>query len=751
MRHKTIKKLPVWAVMISASTTALTAQSNPDVDVTVIATRSSSPTLQTAGSDVAVTAADIERAGAISLGEALKYEPGISVPFDFSGESAFVPYLGGGDQSINIRGIEGNRIAVNIDGIRQPEDFVAQTFLGQGGPGRVYFDPAVLEQVEIFKSATSSLYGSDALGGTVDGRTVSPEGLLGDELLGYSVDNTVSYASVNESFNNRLAAGWGNGSLGTSLVYSYKDGSERINNGDQDPNPQDISSHAFVFKGVYKTDTVRIEGTIDYFEEDTFTDANAAEGAFFFGAIVNEVVTQDDTKERVRASVRADITPESGFVDSASVQVYRQESTFSTLNVQQGTLRFGPFPTPRDRRNAIDYRTEIAGIDVQAETLLAREDLTHMLRYGLEYSLSDVTSDFLRTDFAPDGSATFQDRIGMAPSEVERFGFFILDEISVGLEEKWVITPGLRIDSYDVRPTNTEAFLDRTVIPFTNQSVEAVDYDNIAWAPSLSVLYRFTSELNAYASYSRGIRNPTAEELNGVFTHGTDFIVVSNPDLDEETSDSSEIGLQGSYSEHSFQIAGFFNQYDGFLATNQLSIDNPEPEPDVLTTVNLGEVEIYGIEVSWDWRAGQNRGNFQGVEAGLSAAWSEGERTNIDQPLNTIDPMKAVGYIGYRSPDDRWGLRFTGTGIAEKEDDDIDQTSPAGALEGSESIFVADLTGFVRIGENIELRAGINNLFDEKYILWSTARRGAGHGAGEAGDRNTQPGVNGFVSVGVTF
>ena len=78
---------------------------------------------------------------------------------------------------MNIRGLEANRVALEIDGIRQPEDFVAQAFLGAGGPGRIYFDPAVLHQIEIFKSASSSLYGSDALGGTVALRTVTPASL----------------------------------------------------------------------------------------------------------------------------------------------------------------------------------------------------------------------------------------------------------------------------------------------------------------------------------------------------------------------------------------------------------------------------------------------------------------------------------------------------------------------------------------------------------------------------------------------
>lgn len=723
-----------------------------DVEVTVVATRSPEATVDSPGTASAITADEIQIHGAESLEDALRYEPGVSVPFDFAGQDGLIPYLGGGAQGINIRGIEGNRIALLLDGIRQPEDFVAQSFLGAGGPGRVYFDPAVLDQVEIFKSASSSLYGSDALGGTVNARTVSPGSLLGPELDGYSFENRLSYAGVNDSVNNRLVAGAGNGRLAGSVVVSYRDGHERENNGDLAPNPQDFDSLATVATARYQTAQWSLEGTVDVFRSESFTDAIAAEGSFFDGLLVNEDVTQDDERERTRLSLTGALSPGGGLwlADTARAHAYWQEAEFATVNVQRGQTQFGPAPTPRDRTNDIRYLTDIYGLDLQLEKLLIGFGGTHTLRYGLEYSLSDVESQFLRTDLNPDGTETTSDRIGMAPSEVTRLGLFILDEFNIGLAERWSVVPGLRVDLYDVEPTNTEAFLARTVIPGTETAVEAVDYDNTAIAPSLAVLYRWTPAVNSYVSYSRGIRNPSAEELNGVFTHGTDFIVVPNPDLGEETSDSFEVGVQGATRRNNFQVAVYFNQYDDFLESNVLIEDNPEPEPDVLTTVNRRAVEIYGIEATWDWRLDERTAGLDGLEGGLSFGFSEGERTDVDQPLNSIDPWKIVGYLGYRQPDERFGLRLTATHIGEKSESEIDATTDAGPLDPVDSVTLLDLSAFVRLGKHFELSAGVNNLTDAEYFLWSTARRGGGHG-GEAASRNTQPGLNGFIAATIQF
>ncbi|MEM9026481.1 MAG: TonB-dependent receptor, partial [Verrucomicrobiota bacterium] len=532
----------------------------------------------------------------------------------------------------------------------------------------------------------------------------------------------------------------------------YRDGSERENNGDTPPNPSDFESHAVVATATYKKDALTLDATVDLYHSDRFTDGDSAEGSFFGGLLVNDVVSLDNERERIRFSLGGhyENAGEFAFFDKLSAQAYWQESTDETLNVQIGQTQFGPFPSPRNRTNDITYTTEIIGLDTLAEKNLESGLGNHVIRYGFEVSYSEVTSEFLRTDNNLDGTQTLTDRIGIAPSDVTRFGIFLNDEITLGADQKWVITPGLRFDHYSVDPENTEAFLDRT-IPFgQTEPVAAEDYENDAFAPSLSILYNINENLNVYGIYGHGIRNPSAEELNGVFTHGFDFIVVPNPELTEETSDSFEIGVQGSYSEHSFQVAGFYNLYEDFLEANVLIEDNPAPLADVRTTVNLQEVTIYGWEARWDWIAGKSRGQFEGVEAGLSASWTKGERDDIDQPLNTIDPWKGVAYLGYQSPDDQWGARLTGTYIGEKNEDDIDQTTQAGEIDPLDSVFTLDFTAFYRFNDNWAIRGGINNITDEEYLLWSTARRGGGHG-GDSTGIYTQPGTNFFLALSADF
>ena len=714
-----------------------------DIEVTVVATRKPQAVLETAGSTSAITNRAMLERGNLSLGDALKYESGVTVPFDFVGGSGFVPYLGGGDQGINIRGLDGNRILLSLDGIRQPEDFVAQAFLGQGGPGRIYFDPAVLSQLEIHKSSTSSLYGSDAMGGTVAAQTVNPESILGADYQGKSAKNSFTYSSVNNSFNNRFVGAFGNGMWGSSVVYSFRTGNERENNGDNAPNPEGFSSHALVSKLVYKEKEWSLSGTLDVYDKENTIEGNSSEGSLFNGQIINSVIRNIENKERNRTSLELDLQPLDApkIYDRLKSQIYYQNSEASTESLQQGTAFFAP----RDRLNEINYRTKIYGLDVQADKLLETSGIYHAMTYGGDYSFSDVKSSFLRTERA--GAPTTSDRIGMAPSEVVRLGTFFQNEISFGTENQWILTPALRLDYYEISPENTEAFLARTVRPDNGASVKAVDYDNLSLAPSLSILNQLNENWNLYGLYSRGIRNPSAEEMAGVFTHGTDFIVVPNSDLTEETSDSFELGLQRNNNNFSFQIAGFYNLYDDFLESNVLIQDNPVT--DVYTTKNRKEVEIYGIETKLDWYLGN------GFSSGWSLTVQEGDQKRLDAngneievPLNSINPLKMVSYLGYDSKND-WGLKAYGTYVADKDSSDIDTTDTS--LNPTESYFVIDLNAYYKLNELAKIRVGVHNLLDEAYTSWSSGGRGAGHGSSSVSDRSTQPGLNGFVSLDLSF
>lgn len=628
---------------------AISAQSLELEEMVVVASRIEESTSQTAGSASAITIDDLLRNGATNLTDAFRYEPGVSIPFDFAGTDGLVPYLAGGDSGINIRGLEGNRISINIDGVRQPEDFTARSFEGAGGPGRIYFDPATFSQVELFKSAASSLYGSDALGGAISGRTETALTLLGPDLEGFSFRDTITYSSVNESLHNRLAIALGNGETAASVVYSYRNGQERANNSFFPANPSDFESNAIVTTLNWRVAPESLlTATADFYRADSFIDVNSAEGNTGQG-IFNTRLTSADTRERLRFSLDLALNSPTALYDNLQTTAYWQEAAAATDNVQQG-IAFGGL---RDFFNDIGYQTTISGLQLQADKAFSR----HLLTYGFEGSLSQVESSFFRNQNFPDGSFIRQDLIGMAPSDVIRSGIFAQDRITFGASDQFRVTPALRLDYYSVEPENTSAFLTQS------NGQQAARYENFALSPSLNALFQLSDELNVYGSWAQGTRNPSAEELNGVFAHTNTFITVPNPELAEERSNSFELGLQYRSEVLNARIAGYYNLYSDFLENGVLLTDNPLGTPDELTTVNRGEVEIYGVELEADWQVGEQISALRGFSLGGSLSWAEGVANDgggtPEQPLNTIEPWRAVAYLGYNGLDNKWGANLT--------------------------------------------------------------------------------------------
>ena len=80
-------------------------------------------------------------------------------------------------KSVNIRGLQENRVLTTVDGIRLP--WLTDPRESARGGGNA-FDFDSLSAVDITKGADSSKYGSGALGGVVQLRTLNPEDIIAD-------------------------------------------------------------------------------------------------------------------------------------------------------------------------------------------------------------------------------------------------------------------------------------------------------------------------------------------------------------------------------------------------------------------------------------------------------------------------------------------------------------------------------------------------------------------------------------------
>jgi len=697
-----------------------------DIEITVTGTRSERPVKDTPGNITVIESEDVERQVVNELTDLVRYEPGVSVGKDRNR----------GNQDFTIRGIGGNRVLIQVDGIRQPDNYF--------GRSRDYFDLDTLKRAEIIRGPASTLYGSDALGGVVSFITKDPDDYL------FLVDGTsfgsvkYTYDSTDESrkFTGIVAAESEDGKVQASAVLTHTNGSEFKNYGTAIADPQDSSDVNFTGKLVYKAnDSNTFKLTGERFSSNVDTNLLSSLGTSRGTTVFDSSAEYENQRYRISLGQEYD-NPDNSWLQKFKWQVYYQDAQ---ANEEVNSLRGrGPIATTL-REDVNSFEQSVFGGDAQFESNFQTGSVNHRLVYGFELFNTETSRprDRTETDLATGdinkviSGETYPNKT-FPDTETLRFRVYVQDEIELA-NNRLTIIPGLSFNYYKLTANPDQDFQN---INISNYDVE--DFDASAISPKLGLNYKVTPELSAYAQYARGFRSPPYDDANIAFTNFLfGYTVLPNNNLEPETSDSYEIGIKGSYSQLDFGLTGFYNRYDNFIGTQFVGTTTINGrEYSQFQSQNLEGAETYGVEAKAEYRFSPGK---EGLSLIGSLAWTEGNDFENDQPLDTVDPFKAVVGLRYRAPENRWGSELVGTFVAANE-----RAAETGTdLFIPDGYFTLDLLGYYNFSEKVALNFGLFNLLDEKYWNWQDVR---GLTIGDSNiERRTYPGFNATVGLKVTF
>ncbi len=708
-----------------------------DLEITITATKTPRFVLDSTASIVIIESEVIEQQVMRSIRDLVRYEPGVSVgrnPNRF------------GNQGFNIRGINGNRVLIQIDGIRTADNYV--------GRGRDFFNLETIERVEIVKGPASALYGSDAIGGVVSFITKDPEDYL--NIFGDSIYTSFSsnYGSTNEGNTTTgvLAVADETGTIEASSAITVANNSEFKNFGEIENNPQDIDEFNILTKLVYnlnESNSLKLTGEVLNSDTDTTLINEVGRTPLDFSGppvfFQREEVEAEDTRKRDRVSLTyAYDNDNASWLQKANVNLYFQNSRIeeekTSIGIQQPTVP--PINTPIERIDNNEFKQEVFGGDLQLESNFAIGNSDHRLVYGAEIyntqtsrprdsSIIDLTDGSITKFVAGEEfpNKTFPD------TDTFRLALYIQDEIEIG---QFSIIPGLRWDYYSLNANEDDDFARINVNNF-----EVEDVNESAFSPKLGIVYKATPELAIYGQYARGFRSPPYDDANIGFTNfAFEYTVLPNGDLEPETSDSFEVGIRGAYPSLNFTLAGFYNDYDNFIDTVRVGT-RPSDGFSQFQSQNIDQAEIYGLEAEFEYFITGSQRN--GLSLITSIAWAEGNNTSGDEsvPLNSINPLEAVVGLRYRAPENRWGTELIATIVGKKTRIDGDD------LFAPDGYTIVDLIGYYNVSDRLSINLGLFNLFNEKYFVWSDVQ-----GTPEDDEdleRFAQPGFNVAASVRFRF
>ena len=695
--------LPVFAQSAPQLLAGTYATSHALDEISVTATRSETAVSRTPSSISVINADTIEEQQPRDVKDLLRYEPGVTVRHGpYRPSSAATAGGRGGNEGINIRGLEGNRILLMEDGTRLPSAFSFGPL--EAGRGD-YVQMDMYKRVEILRGPASAMYGSDGLTGAVNFITKDPSDFL-------KIFNKPTYFSIKPSYDSTdgststtAVAAFGGERFEGLIIANKRDGHEVDTQGRRDivgpnrdtANPQNVHGNGLLGKLVFKASAEdTFTATINHQEQKTDSNVLSAVTASTLALRAN------DKLERNRYSLAYDFKDTGNpYFQNAQAQIYYQDAKNHQFSYED---RFPAIDRTRDNT----YQERTYGASAQAESGFATGSLRHKLVYGFDLSTARISG--LRDGTIPGvGESPFPNK-AFPNTDYSLFGAFIQDEIRLSQNGALSITPGLRFDGYRLTPDENDP-------SYTGKPTKS---SGNAVSPRLALMVEINPALLPYIQYAHGFRTPTPDQVNNSFGNPIyGYATIGNPDLKPETSNTFELGLRGKLDGGNsivrYSTAIFTGNYNNFISQEVVGgSGRPFVDPLIYQYVNRAKARISGAEARIDWQLA----NGLGFNAGM--AYTRGHTEGADgssTPLDTINPFMAVFGLRYE-PGERWyGQTDFIYQSAKRRSDMSKQTDFA-----PPAAFVMDLRGGYNISKNVALFAGIHNLLNSQYWNWSDVR-----------------------------
>ncbi|HDS5481599.1 TonB-dependent receptor domain-containing protein [Serratia liquefaciens] len=739
----------LWGALIASAfnanaevkKTSLEKTTQSEEEITVVA-----PVIENkSGTITTITAQDMQKKGGNDFGSIMRYEPLISATGvsggSSSGKSGFDR---SGYTGYNIRGLESNRVGLDVDGIPQPDatgrSYVSRAGLNTFGIGRDYIDPYMYGQVEIESGATSIERSNTSIGGAVSFLPKSADQYLSptkQTYFGYQSD----YDSSNRSWHNGITAAAGDEQLRGVFVYSRRDGQEtRNNSGTHQAYPANWHTNALMTSGIWQpNDEHKLTGTVDYYDKTNHTHYDSWNSA---GSAILGTAQQQSNTRRWGVSLKDEWTPYNDFVDTLTSKVYYQQT-------QAHDNTYMLTSTGSMERVYSDYNVNTYGFETQIAKTWGR----HTLSGGLNARLTDTERPF-REEPAPSAFTAIMQPESDSRSYV--LGGYVQDRIQFDLDgHGFAVVPGVRVAHQSTKPQNLSSLTTGSTV-LTESELETLygrSNTDTQVLPSLSFQYNLTPTLMTYLQYKRGAQFPNASQLYGSWNLGSSYAgtaqyaLIGNADLNTETSNNLEWGVKGEVVEGvTLRTSLFYNTYKNFIAyTRYQRASSPDKFANVPSNIytiyqaeNRDKAYIYGGEISTRLNFGTWFEQVNGLSANFALGYNQGKSKSsysgdkyVD--IDSVAPMKAIVGVAWDDPAKRYGAAVTATFVKGKQATATNRESYNNAsgstLTDATTEYLrvpgyglVDMSAYWQVARNVKLSGGVYNITDRKYRDYLSSR-----------------------------
>ena len=476
-------------------------------------------------------------------------------------------------------------------------------------------------------------------------------------------------------------------------------------------------------------------------------------GADAMGGVI-QVFTKGANVEQSNFSVTAGVGSNDHYTYGASAQFANEKGTSLSLSASHNETKGFNATLP----SASDYYRDDDGFKATNASLALQHNFSDAISAGVSALYSDSTTDIDSAKSAfPD--AYSDQKNGSANSFIQYQTPLTISKLSYGqsvdkstshnaysidykdgskfdttqqharLETKINTQPGIaiigaewlsqKLEASDVIDWSSGAPLqtaytpdDRTVkSAFAGYQLAGTSYDlqaNLRFDDNsqfgnqttynLGGAYYITPDIRAGASYAKGFRAPTFNEL--YYPGGS-----GNPDLNPETSDNYEVFIGYDTALQSTRLTGYHNKvYDWISYSDDTNLNIDEAKIKGVTLTSDWIVNNYLFGGSYDYQKAKDNSDYTGrVDYKNDAIDYNGNYLSI-RPEN-----KGIFYVGYRLPslDVRAEYEYVGHYYSNVEN---------AASQFVDNYGLFNISGNYKLTDSLFMTARLNNIANKKYI-----------------------------------
>jgi len=639
--------------------------------------------------------------------------------------------MGGG--SPVLRGFEANRILLVIDGVRM------NNLIYRGGhlQNVITLDNNILERIEIIFGPSSTIYGSDALGGTIHFFTKTPTFSI-DESTRVNSTAFFRYGSVNNETTFHADLSLAKKRFASLTSFTHNDFGDLM--GGKNKNPfykQSYGERLFFVQRINgKDSTVKNPNKfkqiqsgyqqIDILQKFIFKQNDKVTHTFNFQySNSSDVPRYDRLTEMSGNNLRFAewyYGPQARLLASYKLQWKNATSFFQEINLitnyqkiteTRHTRRFG-----NDNLSNRIENVNVAGINLD----LIRKIKQHEIRTGIDAQHNTLRSTANQKNILTGNETPLDTRYPDGNNTMNSIAAYFSHTYKIS--DRLYLSDGVRAGFVQLKSNLVDTNFYR--FPFNS-----ITQNNPVFSGNVGITYNLPKDAKFSGLFSTGFRVPNIDDLAKIFESTSGTVIVPNNELKPEQTYNLEVGFAKIFAKRmKWENTIYYTQFKNAITTSSFKYNGQDSilydgeMSKVLANQNQQNAYLYGASSSFKAAISSK------LTASFVINYSYGriKTDTTDAPLDHIPPLMGRFQLQYNSKKLALDFFVNYNGFKKTKDynlngeDNFKYATP----EGMPAWFTLNLRGSYKIHPLVMVQAGIDNILDTQYRTFSSGINGAG-------------------------